>query len=393
MRFSIVGISHWKSGVSIRELFYLDKQRRERLDHYTRTIPGGVLVLDTCNRTEVYGFCEPEVLVKALCQSTNTDPDYLHKHGYILTDDDAIRHIYKVGLGMDSQVLGDVQIIQQLKKAYKEANKANLAGEFHQLVQSVFRAHKRSRNETDFGKGNASVGYEATKQAIEFFGDLSDINILLIGAGKMGKVSCKNLVSNGAQHISVINRSINRAKNLASSFDIKAYSFEELEGKVKEADLIITATGATDPILKAGHFEGKSSQTMVIDLSVPRNVEQSVEELENVTLIDMDSITEVNQKAIEKRERALPLLEGIIEEEVNDYKDRIHRSHFLLPRIKEIDNRLQSITDDELDKVRNKMDSEAFDELELVTKRIKKKIMAIHINRLDEEYKRVKDEV
>lgn len=392
MRFSIVGISHWKSGVSIRELFYLDKQRRERLNHYTAAIPGGVLVLDTCNRTEVYGFCEPEVLVKSLCQSTNTDPVFLKEHGYVLTDSEAYRHIYKVGLGMDSQVPGDIQIIQQLKKAYKEASKASLSGEFHQLIQSVFKAHKRSRNETEFGKGNASVGYEATKQAIQFFGELDDINILLIGAGKMGKVSCKNLVSNGAKHISVINRSINRAKNLASSFDIKAYSFEQLEQKVQEADLIITATGATDPILKAEHFQGKESRTMVIDLSVPRNVDNRVEELDSITLVDMDSITEVNQKAIENRERAVPLLETIIEEEMRDYTDRIQRSHFLLPRIKEIDNRLSSITEEELNKVRNKIDSEAYDELELVTQRIKKKIMAIHINRLDEEYQRVKDE-
>lgn len=392
MRFSAIGISHWKSEVSIRELFYLDNHRRELLDFHTRDIPGGIFMLDTCNRTELYAFCDPEILISALCKSTNTDREFFEKHGYIHVEEDAYDHLYEVGTGLDSQVLGDVQIIQQVKQAYKKAKKKGLSGEFHQLIQSVFRAHKRSRTETDFGRGTASVGFAATQLALDHFKDLSKIRILLIGAGKMGKVSAKNLISNGAEHISVVNRTIDRAKQLASSFDIKAHAFSELKDEIKKADLVITATGAKNPILHPEHFEMVEQHQLVLDLSVPRNVSPKVNDLENVTLIDMDSIQDANQKAIEQRERSIPDIREIIEEEKEDFLNRVKRSRYLLPRIKEIEHRLSDITDSELDRVKHKLDEDSYSQMEEVTRRIKKKIMAIHIDRIDKEFEKVRND-
>ena len=392
MRFSAIGISHWKSEVSIRELFYLDSHRRELLDFHTKDIPGGILMLDTCNRTELYAFCDPDVLISALCKSTNTDREFFEEHGYMHVEEDAYRHFYEVGTGLDSQVLGDVQIIQQVKQAYKKAKKKGLSGEFHQLIQSVFRAHKRSRTETDFGKGTASVGFAATQLALDHFKDLSAIRILLIGAGKMGKVSAKNLISNGAEHISVVNRTIDRAKQLASSFDIKAHAFSELDEEIRKADLVITATGAKNPILHPEHFAGVDHQQLVLDLSVPRNVNPKVAEIENVTLIDMDSIHEANKKAIEKRKKAVPQIEQIIAEEKEEFMKRVKRSRYLLPRIKEIEHRLSDITDAELDRVKHKMDEDSYSKMEEVTRRIKKKIMAIHIDRIDQEFEKARNE-
>lgn len=391
MRFSAIGISHWKSEVSIRELFYLDQHRRELLEYHTKEIPGGVLMLDTCNRTELYAFCAPEILINALCKSTNTDPKFFEDHGYVHENEDAYDHLYQVGVGLDSQVLGDIQIIQQVKQAYKRSKKS-FGGEFHQLIQSVFRAHKRSRTETEFGRGTASVGFAATQLAQEHFEDLSEVHILLVGAGKMGKVSCKNLVSNGASHISVVNRTIDRAKELASSFDIQAHAFSELEEEVLKADLVIAATGANKPILLKEHFNTSNKKQLVLDLSVPRNVSPEVGELDNITLIDMDSIHEANQKALEQRERAIPHLKEIIEEEKADFVKNLERSQYLLPRIKEIDHRLSEITDSELGRIRNKMDEESYHQMEEVTRRIKKKIMAIHIDRIDKEFEKAQNE-
>ena len=392
MRFSVVGISHWKSGVPIRELFYLDKDRKKRLKQYTKQVPGGVLTLVTCNRTEIFGFCEPKILVEALCCSVDIGSSFLEEHGYVLSNDNAIHHIYRVGLGMDSQVLGDSQIIQQLKKAYNESRKEQLSGEFHQLIQSVFKAHKRSRSETDFGRGNVSVGFEVTQRALEYFENIGNIKVLLIGAGKMGKVSCKNLISNGAKHISVINRSINRAKNLANSLDINISSFSKLEHEIHNADLIITATGALKPILTPKNFTNIQKEKLIIDLSVPRNVAHEVSEINGITLIDMDSISKVNQKALEKRKKAIPILENIIHEEFKAYKNNIDRSRFLLPHIKEVDYKLNSITEEELQKVRNKVDPETFNQLEKITDRVKKKILAVHIDRLNREYQKVEQD-
>ena len=296
-----------------------------------------------------------------------------------------------MGVGLDSQVLGDVQIIQQLKKAYKESKK-NLSGEFHQLMQSVFRAHKRVRTETDFGRGMASVGFVATQLALDHFKDLGNVNILLLGAGKMGKVTCKNLVSNGAEHISVINRTIERAQSLASSFDIKAHTFDELESVVANSDLIITATGATSPILKKEHFPKDGKARLIFDLSVPRNVEESVSQIENVTLVDMDSIHLANKEAIENRKKSIPAVEKIIAEELDQYEHSIERNNYVLPRIKEIDHHLSSITDHELDRIKNKVDREAFEVIEKLTGRIKKKVMAIHINRIENELEELRNE-
>ncbi len=391
MRFSAIGISHWKSEVSIRELFFIDEQRREFLEIITGNIPGGVIILDTCNRTELYGFCDPEILIAALCKTTNTSRKFFRENGYVHTEDAAYQHLFEVGVGLDSQVLGDVQIIQQLKKAYKKS-KNKLSGEFHQLMQTVFKAHKRVRTETDFGRGMASVGYVATQLAQEHFNDLSKINILLLGAGKMGKVTCKNLVSNGAEHIAVINRTLNKAKSLASSFDIKAHSFDDLEQMVNESDLIITATGATQPILKESHFDNTSRKHLVLDLSVPRNVEENVASLENVTLVDMDSIHMANKEAIEQRKKSIPKIKSIIEQELGEYQDNIERNNYILPRIKEIDHHLSSITDFELNRIKNKVDKESFEVIEQLTDRIKNKVKAIHINHIEEELEELRNE-
>jgi len=391
MRFSAIGISHWKSEVSIRELFFIDKQRREFLEFNTKAIPGGVIILDTCNRTELYAFCDPEILISALCKATNTDADFFKEHGYSYSEDEAYQHLFRVGVGLDSQVLGDVQIIQQLKKAYKESKKS-LSGEFHQLMQAVFKAHKRVRTETDFGRGMASVGFVATQLALDHFNDLSTVNILLLGAGKMGKVTCKNLVSNGAEHISVINRTIEKAQNLASSFDIKAHTFDELEEIVAQSDLIITATGATTPILKKGHFKEDGKSRLIFDLSVPRNVEAEVAQVEGITLVDMDSIHLANKEAIENRKKSIPEVQKIIDGELNLYENSIERNNYILPRIKEIDHHLSSITDHELDRIKNKVDGEAFEIIEKLTGRIKKKVMAIHINNIENELEELRNE-
>jgi glutamyl-tRNA reductase len=372
-------------------MFFIQKHRRELLDFYTKKIPGGVIVLDTCNLTEIYAFCDTDVLISALCKATNTDAEFFKEHGFSYSEDEAYQHLFNVGVGLDSQVLGDVQIIQQLKKAYKNSQK-KLSAEFHQLMQSVFKAHKRVRTETDFGKGMASVGFVATQLALDHFKDLKDIKILLLGAGKMGKVTCKNLVSNGAEHISVINRTIEKAQNLALSLDIKAKGFDALEEIVNESDLIITATGATKPILKKEHIRDDGKKRLIFDLSVPRNVEANISEMENVTLVDMDSIQIANKEAIETRKKAIPKVNQIIEEELDLYESLVERNHFVLPRIKEIDHHLSSITNHELDRIKNKVDGEAFEIMEELTGRIKKKVMAIHINRMDEELKELRNE-
>ena len=198
MLFGAVGISHWKSDVSIREQFYLSESDKSALLARLHEIVPGALILDTCNRIEIYAECDPKLLIEPLCTASGVGVSFFNENGYQYKNELAIYHLFKVGLGLDSQILGDIQIIQQLKKSYK-LSASNYSRNFHELLQAVFRAHKRTRNETNFASGAASVGYAATQNVIKEFTDISNIKVLLIGAGKMGKNVSKNLVTQGVQ--------------------------------------------------------------------------------------------------------------------------------------------------------------------------------------------------
>jgi len=229
MTFGIIGISHWKSEVSIREQYFLSVQAKNSLKEELCKISEGVLVLDTCNRIEIYAECDPELLIAPLCSAANVEVSIFQINGYIYKDQSAIDHLYRVGLGLDSQILGDIQIIQQLKKSYQQSQGVTFSGEFHELIQSVFRAHKRTRNETNFASGAASVGYAAAQKASEVFPNIGQVKALLIGAEKMGKNVSKNLIARGVDQLSVINRTYDKAEHLAEHYNISAHTFDELD--------------------------------------------------------------------------------------------------------------------------------------------------------------------
>lgn len=385
MTFGAVGISHWKSGVSIREQFYLSESEKSALLARLHEIVPGALILDTCNRIEIYAECDPKLLVEPLCIAAGVDVSFFIENGYQYDDELAIDHLFRVGLGLDSQILGDIQIIQQLKKSYK-LTASNYSRNFHELIQAVFRAHKRTRNETNFASGAASVGYAATQNVIKEFTDISNIKVLLIGAGKMGKNVSKNLVAQGVQELAVINRTYKKAERLASGYHISAHTFEELNNELKKADVIITATGSNQPILTKKNVESLSDKRrLIIDLSVPRNVSLSVGELDNITLIDMDDISNVTQKAIEDRKTIIPKVETIIEEEQKSFYAKLKRNEILAPQLEAIHAHIAAITENELKRIKNKVGDDAYEKIENVTHRIKKKIIAFHVHHLEKE--------
>jgi glutamyl-tRNA reductase len=385
MLFGAVGISHWKSDVSIREQFYLSESDKSALLARLHEIVPGALILDTCNRIEIYAECDPKLLIEPLCTASGVGVSFFNENGYQYKNELAIYHLFKVGLGLDSQILGDIQIIQQLKKSYK-LSASNYSRNFHELLQAVFRAHKRTRNETNFASGAASVGYAATQNVIKEFTDISNIKVLLIGAGKMGKNVSKNLVTQGVQELAVINRTYKKAERLANGYHISAHTFEELDDKLEKADVIITATGSNHPILTKKNVEPLSDKRrLIIDLSVPRNVSLSVGELANVTLIDMDTISIITQKAIEERKTIIPKVETIIAEEQKNLLAKLKRSEILAPQLEVIHAHIAAITENELERIKNKVGEEAYEKLESVTHRIKKKIIAFHVQHLEKE--------
>lgn len=384
MKFSVIGISHWKSAVSVREDFYLTDQKKQALIIACKEALGGALIVDTCNRTEIYAFAEASLVRSVFLSISEINPDLYSLHCYEKEGKPAFQHLYSVALGLDSQILGDVQIVQQVKAAYKHSIGRITQKPFHTLLQSVFRAHKRSRHETDFAKGTASVGFAATQQALHHFGDLSNVNILLIGAGKMGKISCKNLISNGARHLTVVNRTIEKAQKLSESMDIVAHAPDKLQDDIQNADLIISAVGGEQPILRAEHFNNVCKPLFIIDLGMPRNIHKDVGCMENITLMDMDRLNEITLEGVERRKKSIPLVQKIISEELNAFLFKIHRDEIIKPRIEAVRVQLNKITDEELLKAKTKLDPGSFEELERTVRRIHNKIIAEHIKGVEE---------
>ena len=202
----------------------------------------------------------------------------------------------------------------------------------------------------------------------------------------MGKNVSKNLVAQGVQELAVINRTYKKAERLANGYHISAHTFEELDDKLEKADVIITATGSNHPILTKKNVEPLSDKRrLIIDLSVPRNVSLSVGELANVTLIDMDTISNITQKAIKERKTIIPKVETIIAEEQKNLLAKLKRSEILAPQLEAIHAHIAAITENELERIKNKVGEEAYEKLESVTHRIKKKIIAFHVQHLEKE--------
>ncbi len=384
--FVVVGINHWNAPVAIRERYSLSEAQRGNLleDAHSDGFDN-LIVLSTCNRTELFGITpDHEQFEDLLIRHTDGDIDTFKSHGFVLQGESAVRHLYKVTVGLDAQILGDLQIVKQVKEAYEASIRHDLVeGELHRLFQSIFRTHKRVRTETDLGYGAASVAYAAVQFARKHIDNWEKKRILLMGTGKIGKVTCKNLVGLGASSLTLMNRNKERADDLADRYNLTVSGFEDLVDEVAQADLILVATGAPHPILNKSHFaaNGQAHHQVLLDLSVPRNVDIDVEELEHVQLINMDQLNDATDESFKVREMSIPAAETIIAEEFNGYLDWLSEQK-VVPTIVALTKKLNAIRDEELERYRHQFPEEALGRLELVTHRIVNRIAAHSIDHL-----------
>jgi len=384
--FVVVGINHWNAPVAIRECYSLSGNQRETLLEAARAEGfENLIVLSTCNRTELFGITPDYKNFEALLiQHTNGDAATFKSHSFVLHGEAAVKHLYKVTVGLDAQILGDLQIVKQVKEAYEASIKYNLVeGEIHRLFQSIFRTHKRVRTETDLGYGAASVAYAAVQFARKHINDWQEKRILLMGMGKIGKVTCKNLVGLGASSLTLMNRNKERADDLADRYNLSVSGFEDIVDEVAKADLIVVATGAPHPILNKSHFptNGQAHHQVLLDLSVPRNVDTDVEELEEVELVNMDQLNDATDESFKIREQSIPAAERIINEEFNGYLDWLSEQK-VVPTIVALTQKLHAIRDEELERYRHQFPEEVIGRLELVTHRIVNRIAAHSIDHL-----------
>ena len=391
--FTLIGINHWDAPVEIREKFSLDDElKRLFLDGAKREGIESIFVVSTCNRTEILasGVTTRE-LIRLLTTYSKGNLDEFHRYGFELEGYRAIEHIFKVATGLDSQILGDLQIVKQVKEGYElSASEGMVSGEMHRLMQHVFRAHKRSRNETSLGHGAATVAYAAVKFAAQTFESLANKNILLVGTGKIGKVTCKNLNNLGASKLTLINRTRNKAEFVADRFNLAVADMERLPEQIAEADLVIVATGATEPVIRPEHMRPSMENPkfkVMLDLSVPRNIDPNVAHLDFVDVANMDMLGDVTDDAYRRREEEVPLVKKIIEQELSDYQLWINEQR-VVPTIKALTRKFESIREDEFEFFKNKITSDDHEKIDNLTRRIVNKIAAYSIEHLRDHHEK-----
>lgn len=343
--FYVVGINYKKTDAAIRGQFAIGE---EQYAHLLTLAPSHQLselfILSTCNRTEIYGFADnARRLAALLCSATEGDIEAFLEMSYVKRGAEAIDHLFLVGAGIDSQILGDYEIVGQIKQAVKFARERQFVGAIlDRLVNCVLQSSKSVKNQTELSGGTVSVSFAAIQYIREHFADLSDQHILLIGTGKIGRNTCRNMVDYlGTRNITLMNRTESRAAALAAETGVDSAPLEQLSAYAARADIILVATNAEHPTLLCSHLEA-SGNKLVIDLSIPCNVEKTAAQLPDVTLINVDELSKIKDETLQKREAEVPKAKAILAEHIAEFMDWYEmRKH--VPVLKAVKTKLKEL--------------------------------------------------
>lgn len=325
--FYAIGISYKTADLITRGKFSLSNEQCNALLNEAKSLgTEEILINTTCNRTEIYAYAaHPYQLIKLLCAHSNGELDLFEQLGYILKNEEAIHHIFRVGTGLDSQILGDFEIIGQLKQGFYRSKKLQLVNGFSErLVNAVIQASKRIKTETKISTGATSVAFASVQYIIQHVKDISDKNILLFGTGKIGRNTCENLIKHTSNdHIVLINRTHEKAQNIAGKFNVLVKEYGDLPAQIRQADVMVVATGAQLPTVSKEIIHSKKP-LLILDLSIPSNVHEDVKTLENVTVVNLDTLSQITHKTLEERKKHLPQAEKILEEIELEFQQWLH---------------------------------------------------------------------
>ncbi|RPE10006.1 glutamyl-tRNA reductase [Chitinophaga lutea] len=320
--FHIVGINYKKTDAAIRGLYAISQDQYQQLLQTAREAGlNDLFVLSTCNRTEIYGFAaEASVLRDLLCNAASGDPQVFAELAYAKSGEEAVRHLYHVGTGLDSQILGDYEIVGQIKNAAKFAKANGAIGTFlERLVNSVLQVSKLIKNETGLSSGTVSVAFAAVRMLEKKVQDIKDKNIVLLGVGKIGRNTCKNMMEYlGVRNITLINRTAAVAEEFAGQHGLQFTPFDQMNGTLKHADVILVATNAPQPTILPAHMEGGCCK-LIIDLSIPFNVAPEVRELGHVEVVNVDDLSKVQDETLQMRLSEVPKAVAIIDEHMEEF--------------------------------------------------------------------------
>ena len=383
----VVGLSHRTAPLAVRERLAFPQTDYEQALAKLCELPnvGEAVLVSTCNRVEVYalaragesGLAEVRSFLSA---ARGVDAETLAKHLYEHAGEGAVQHVFRVASALDSMVIGEPQILGQVKDAYGAAVRAGTAGPMMaRFLERAFGVAKRVRSETKIAEGAASVSSVAVDLAQSIFGDLGGRIVLVVGAGKMAGLAAQRLRSAGAAEVLVTNRTFEHAQELAREVDGKARPWEDLDGLLAAADVAITSTGAQQPILTKARMEPvikrrKQRPLFLIDIAVPRDIEAQVAKLANVFLYDVDDLERVLAENLKLRAKEAEAAEKIVAHEVRQFAEWL-RSQAVVPTIKELRARAEAIVLAELERTLPALDERSHQKVTAMAHAIANKLL------------------
>tara|TARA_B100000497_G_C7675699_1_gene408180 strand:+ start:461 stop:1723 length:1263 start_codon:yes stop_codon:yes gene_type:complete len=394
----VIGISYKKTSAQIRGKFNLSFEASNKLikDAKKQGI-SSIIINSTCNRVEIYAETnEPNELIKLLCFNSLGNKSDFKNFGYVLKNQKAIDHIFKVGTGLDSQILGDFEIIAQIKKSLKISKKLSAISPYlERLFSSVIQASKRIKNETKLSSGATSVSYAAVRYILDHVDDLQSKKILLFGVGKIGRNTCENLVKHTSnKQITLVNRTQEKAQKIAGKFKLIVKDITELSTEISNSDILIVATSSTVPTVtnKTAVFNEK---LLILDLSVPKNVDEKLKANPNINLLDLDYLSNVTDKNLNKRKKYIPKAEKIISETKKVFDNWVETRKYA-PTVNALKTKLKEIQENKINLLKKKTSTFNNDNAKEVSEHLIQKItnqVANHLrdsNDFEEELKSIK---
>jgi len=393
MTFYAFGLNHETASVEVTEAFALDGRAQQSLYAGLHLQPDAELILlSTCNRTEVYLYGGREgvqhvqrALADVAGQPWPTDDAFL------FVDESAVQHVLEVTSGLRSLVPGDGQILAQVKEAYRAAVEADAVDTLlHRLMHTAFRAAKRVANETALSSGAASVSSAAVAMARDYFRDaagsgLEGRRVVLVGAGKMGCLALSAIQSYAPASITVTNRSLDRAHEVAPTYNGEVAPWVRRHELLTDADVVIVATGAPDPVLDRSlvpDLGANSSPTLLIDISMPRNVDPAIDDVSGYMVYDLDALRAWTDRVEAQRSAEVPEARAICEELMSDFVTWVFHQQALQPAIQAIRSSFEAIRTQEIERHHHRFSDVDREELDELTRSIMQKLLAIPIVRL-----------
>ncbi|HEX2666808.1 MAG TPA: glutamyl-tRNA reductase [Gammaproteobacteria bacterium] len=368
MPFLTLGISHLTAPVAVRErLSFTPEQIPASLRALT-TLPGvrEAIILSTCNRTELYadlGEGDGEALAEWLSRERSAEDPGVRERFYLHAGDAAVQHLFRVACGLDSQILGEPQILGQIKDAYELARSAEAGGaagqRLHRLFQFAFAVAKQVRTDTHIGENPVSVAYAAVRLARQVFSRFESLTVLLIGAGETIELAARHLHEQGVRRMVIANRTVSRAHELAAQFNAYAIGLDEIAAHLGEADIVIASTGSPEPILHKRDVEAafrgrKHRPLLIVDIAVPRDVASDVAGMEDVYLFTIDDLHKVVEENLKSRRVAAQEAELIVQSQVARFNEQL-RGLDAVPAIRALREHAADIRDQTLEQARQRL--------------------------------------